>query len=249
MNDGDGDLYTEATPENYEQILAGESAWYALTEEEQAQINADLTAANGGEELTYPMLLAQARATGFEETYLTGDDGDLYTEATLENYRQILAGEDAWNALSDEAKAKINDDLTAANGGIPLTYEDLLAQAKAYEVAADFVDEYVRGSDGYTYKEATPANYLQILAGEDEWIAMTQAERDAVNAILAANGSPTYEELLAQAKALAAGQDEDLSGGGPTKTGDGNTLYLYLLLAMAAAAAVAGVAVSRKRRV
>ncbi len=232
LTGSDGELYTEANADNYEQILAGESDWEALSDEAKEQINADLTAAwqaagNDGE-LTYPMLLEQAKAiadaNAFEETYLTGSDGELYTEANADNYEQILAGESDWDALSDEAKEQINADLTAAwqaagNDG-ELTYPMLLEQAKAIADANAFEEAYLTGSDGELYTAATADNYEQILAGASDWADMSDEAKAQVNADLTAawqaagnEGELTYDDLLAQAFQLAYLTDD--SGNGP----------------------------------
>ncbi len=270
LSGDDGELYIEATAENYEQILAGKDTWDNMSDEAKAQVNADLTAAwqaaGHDGELTYEDLLGQAQAMEFEEKYLMADgDGDLYIEATPDNYEQILAGEADWEALSDEAKAQINADLTAAwqaagNEG-ELTYPMLLEQAKALETANAFIYNYVSDNDvDNPYLEATVDNYQRILAGEDTWNAMSQAEQDAVNAILTAawqaaghDGELTYPMLLQWAKDLAAqlasGDMDDgmTDADGGVKTGDNTRLYLYLLLiAAAGAAASAAVAVSKR---
>ena len=46
------------------------------------------------------------------------------------------------------------------------------------------------------YKEATAKNYEQILSGKADWDKKSQAEKDAINAALMANGGKSYEELL-----------------------------------------------------
>ncbi len=205
--DGDGP-YTEVTADNMDQILAGAADWANMSEEAKAAVNAALTDANDGEPLTYDDLLADA----FQQKYLTDEDGNgPYTAATADNYEQILAGADDWDAMSDEAKAAVNAALTEANGGVELTYEDLLAQAQAYSAAADFIYSYVSDSDvDNPYLTATVDNYEQILSGEDAWNAMSAEEQAAVNAILTeANGGEelTYPMLLEQAKALSAASD------------------------------------------
>ncbi len=253
LTGSDGTLYLEANADNYEQILSGLDDWNNMSDEAKAQVNADLTAAwqaaGHDGELTYEDLLAQA----FQLAYLTDEDGNgPYTAATIDNYEQILAGADDWAKMSDEAKAAVNAALTAANGGVPLTYDDLLEQAKAFESANAFIYNFVSDNDvSNPYLEATVDNYQRILAGEDTWNAMSKAEQDAVNAILTAawqaaghDGELTYPMLLEWAKALAA----QLEAGGGVKTGDNARLYLYLLLiAAAGAAASAAVAVSRRR--
>ncbi len=199
-------LYTETTSDNAAQILSGIDDWNALSEDEQAEINADLTAANSGEELTYPMLLARA----FEQTYLSDEDGNLYTQATVDNYEQILSGAEDWDRMTQEERDLVNSALTEANGGVPLTYDDLLEQARAIETANEFIYNYVSDNDvDNPYLEATVDNYQRILSGEDTWNAMSQLEQDAVNAILTTawqaaghDGELTYPMLLEQAKAL-----------------------------------------------
>ncbi len=246
----DGELYTSATADNYKQILSGASDWDALSQEEQDQITADLTDANGGEYLDYPMLLAQAQAiadevNAFEESYLGGADS-LYTEATADNYQDILAGASDWDAMSDEAKAAVNADLTAANGGVELTYEDLLAQAQAIADANAFEESYLGGADSL-YTTATADNYQDILSGASDWADMSDEAKAQVNADLTAawqeagnTGELTYDDLLAQAFELAYLTDD--SGNGPyTEVTDDNIDQIL--------SGAAGAAVYRRRRI
>ncbi len=247
VSDSDVDNpYLEATVDNYEQILSGEDAWNAMSAEEQAAVNAILTeawqAAGNEGELTYPMLLLQAKALDFEEKYLTDEDGNgPYTAATFDNMDQILAGADDWNAMSDEEKAAVNAALTAANGGEPLTYDELLAQA--------FILKYLTDEDGNLITEVNEGNYQKILSGAVDWNRLSPEAQALVNAYLTAawqdagnEGELTYPMLLEEAEAFAASL-------GNVKTGDTTHLYLYVILAAAAAAAAAGTAVYRRRRI
>ncbi len=138
----DNSIITEATDDNYAQILGGKTDWDALSEAAKNAVNAKLTKA-AGKELTYPELLTAAQAkkdaadaADFIAKHLTKDNA-VITKATDDNYAQILGGETDWNALSPEAQAVVNAKLTEANSGTSLTYPDLLAAAKKQDAQAD----------------------------------------------------------------------------------------------------------------
>ncbi|MBR2406358.1 MAG: Ig-like domain-containing protein [Clostridia bacterium] len=57
----------------------------------------------------------------------------------------------------------------------------------------------------------TEENYLNVLAGQALWEALTDARRAEINAYLKAQGQPSYDELLAAALAIQNGTDEEQS--------------------------------------
>ncbi len=133
LADENGNIHKYTTKENYLQILSGKADWDKLSETEQLAINA-LLAANGNDadNDTYPKMLAIAEAVeenanNFIAKYLTGDDGNIYKDATNENYLQILSGKAEWDKLSQLEKDAINEKLLA-NGG--KTYEEMLKLAE-----------------------------------------------------------------------------------------------------------------------
>ena len=82
-------------------------------------------------------------------------------------------------------------------------------------------------------------NYLNVLAGQEVWAALTDARRQEINAYLAEKGQPTFDELLAAALKLQEGDEESPDTGVATA----------LPIAMAAAAvSAAGLWISRKRK-
>ena len=71
------------------------------------------------------------------------------------------------------------------------------------------VDKYLSDKDGNVYKEVNSSNYQQILSGKDAWSKLSQAEKDAINAILMEKMGKTYEQLLVSAVAMSNVKTED----------------------------------------
>lgn len=246
---GKDGLYKEINSDNADQILGGKEFWAEMTDEQKAKANALIAAGTDGEIATYDdYVLAcekfvKEEADKFVKNYLTGEDGQMYKEATAKNYEQILSGKSDWDKKSQAEKDAINAALKA-NGG--KSYEELLKLAGGIKENSDsFIKKYLTGSDGQIYKEATRQNYQQILSGKEAWDKMSQDEKDAINAMLVANGGKTYEELLKTAqdieKQIAAENAKKIA-----KTGDDAMAGLYSLLGLVSLAGI--VMMTRKRR-
>ncbi len=236
VSDEKGNVYKVATAQNYGQLLNGKSTWEGYTQEEKDAINAILVAKGGK---TYEELLKSAEAL-FDNTvdfivkYLADDKGNIYKAATAQNYAQILSGKDAWDKLSQEEKDAINTVLTY-NGG--KTYEELLKISETLETnSTSFIKKYVSNDKGI-YKVATKDNYAQILSGKAEWDKMTQDQKDAINAILLANGGKAYDDLLKQAEEIKKS----------VKTGDDNEI-LPLGILMVSSLLLGGYEILRKKK-
>lgn len=186
-------------------------AYNSLSVEEQALINTDIVKE-----------LINAQKDAFIKKYLSDKDGNMYLGVNAGNYEQILSGKTDWENMSQAEKDVIN---LVLKEKMNKTYEELIAQAKDLQNSAKgFVDKYLTGKDGIIYKEATKDNYKQILTGKTDWDKMSQDQKDAINAMLIANGGKTYEELLKMAQVIEAELE--------VKTGDDtNLLALSTLLA------------------
>ena len=77
------------------------------------------------------------------------------------------------------------------------------------------------------------------------WPYLSETRRAEINALLAANGQPTFDELLAAAQALANGEEPD-SGDSPDT---GATTALPIAMAAVLVLSGAVLTVSRKRKV
>ena len=81
---------------NADQILAGKESWAEMTDEQKAKANALIEAGTDGAIATYDdYVLAcetfvKEEADKFVKNYLTGEDGQMYKEATAKNYEQIF---------------------------------------------------------------------------------------------------------------------------------------------------------------
>ena len=199
VSDEDNNVYTAPTSENIEQILSGQDDWNKLTTAEKNAVNEKLIAQGGK---GYEGLVADAEKfiednkTSFIKDYVSDEDGDIYKKATSDNIDQILLGKDAWDQMSQLEKDAVNKVLTADDGK---SYEDLIADANKViaESKASFIKDYVSDEDGNIYKKPTSDNIDQILSGKDVWDQMSQAEKDAVNAALIADGGKSYEDMIA----------------------------------------------------
>lgn len=245
VSDEEGNIYPEATADNYGQILSGMSDWEALSQSEKDAINKKLAGAGSKpyEELLERAQEIKEKSDDFVKTYVSDKDGNVYKEVTKDNYEQIFAGKAVWDKLTQEEKDAIDAKLVAA-GSKP--YLELLKEAESLKKSTDgFIQKHLTGHDGQIFKTATRANYKQILGGLDDWNKLTQEQKDAINAKLKANGGKTYEELLKMAQDIQK-QIEAEKKASATKTGDSAPIALYSLLAMFSLAGVA--LVERKKR-
>ena len=202
-------IYANADGDNYAQIMSGSDAWNALSEVQQARVNQMLAeAGNGADADTYPEILATATAgDAFVSLYLT-DDEVIYSEPTAHNHTKITMGAEPWQALSAASQSVVNG-ILADNGNAEAydTYPEMLAAAQGMENDAQtFLDTYLTGTNGI-YKSPTAANNAQLLAGKDDWTALSGEAKELVNQALAENGNAeaydTYPEMLDAAKTQA----------------------------------------------
>ncbi|MCD7723228.1 MAG: InlB B-repeat-containing protein [Clostridiales bacterium] len=209
----DGEIYPEATPDNYQDILDGEDDWNNKTQDEKDAINDELLDEIGK---TYEELLEEAKeyekAQEFIDDNLTDEDGNPFTDVTPDNYQDILDSEDAWGDLTDGEKAALDELLKEQTG---MTYEELLEKAKAYETAQKFINDNLTDDNGNIYTAATSGNWADIIASEDAWNSLSDAEKAALDDLLQNEIGMTYEQLLAQAKALSTDSSAASQGGIP----------------------------------
>jgi hypothetical protein len=71
-------------------------------------------------------------AASFIATYVSDSQG-IYTQVSNANYKQILSGLSAWNALSSETRAMVNNRLAAAGSS---SYQSLLRQAQQIQTGS-----------------------------------------------------------------------------------------------------------------
>ncbi len=84
--------------------------------------------------------------------------------------------------------------------------------------AEDFAYNYTSDLYGDLIVEITEDNYQFVLDGEEIWTQLSEACRAQIDEYLEANGQPSFEELLAAAKALYAQLNS--SGNGSPNTGE-----------------------------
>ncbi len=148
-----------------------------------------------------------AVALDFVKNYVCDAQSKIYSGVTADNADQILSGEAAWSAMTEAQKAKADARIAAANReleGAPRSYEEFTVAVNDFAAASadQFIKDYLTGKDEKIYKDANKDNYAQILSGSADWEKMSQAQKDAVNAKLTANGAKTYEDMLARAEAV-----------------------------------------------
>ncbi|WP_156501505.1 hypothetical protein [Denitrobacterium detoxificans] len=192
------------------QVIAGNDAWNELTTEEQLLVDAAL-ADNGNVQPfdTYEGLYTHSRAIQFAQDFLSDDEGTLYDGANAANALQIASGEETWNTFSQREKDLVNNMLREnGNADDADTYEELLEAASTMSSSAQgFIDRFLTDVEGVIHSAVNANNYEQIIAGEEEWPALSEQPQEIVNGALANNGNAaandTYPELLAQAKQLS----------------------------------------------
>ncbi|MBR2406313.1 MAG: Ig-like domain-containing protein [Clostridia bacterium] len=104
--------------------------------------------------------------------------------------------------------------------------------------AMDFWENYCTDDWGDPITVIDEYNYEYILMGGEYWSYLSDERKAEINALLAANGQPTFEELLAMAQAFANGEE-------PPATGVTTALPA---VASAMLISAAGLWVSRKRK-
>lgn len=86
--------------------------------------------------------------TAFVETYLTDAQGNIYTEATTENYRTIIGGVSAWNSMKTVQKARVNSIVSKATGK---TYQSLLQEAQKIQTKVMNKETNTAAATGSTF--------------------------------------------------------------------------------------------------
>ncbi len=250
LNDNaDGTVYDDVNSANIDRILSGQEPWNDLTDKQKEIVNQTIAALNEEKTdvryQTYQDYLDAVVAaiedskTSFIEQYVSDEQGNIYKEATVNNYEQLFSGKETWDELSQAEKDAIDEALVAA-GSKP--YEELLKEAEdAVDSSAnDFIDKYVSDDRKNIYKSADKENYRQILSGEDVWNSLTQSERDAINRVLLADGGKSYEELLDEAINIEALVNSP-------KTGDSSNIMMWFILMIVSGFGLIAVSAIRRK--
>ncbi len=105
--------------------------------------------------------------------------------------------------------------------------------------AEEFWHNYCTDDWGDPILTVTEENYANVLAGGEWWDYLTAERKAEINALLKENGQPTFEELLADALALASGE-------APSPDTGVSTAVPAMVAVMAIS--TAGLWISRKRK-
>lgn len=195
MKGKDGKYYTGVDALNYRKILSGEIDWNLLSPRTKEAINAKLD--QPYEQLLNVAQMLDSSTKSFVKVYISTQAGEIYSEIDIHNYEQILLGKSFWKRMSKMEKDIINQILLDQDFKI---YEDLILDAKEVEyMLQEFVNLYMSNQDGI-FQEVSAENYSIILSGEEDWNAMIEDEKKAINQQLLMQGTHTYEEMLSQAK-------------------------------------------------
>ncbi len=145
------------------------------------------------------------------------------------------AAEDAAKAAKDEINGKDTavDVKAAADAGVSAITE-IEADAASDDKVNKFIADYLTDANGNIIKDATDETYKNILAGLDDWNALSDAEKEAVKAILAANGSKAFDDMVKSAEAI---KTEKETANSP-QTGDNSHIYLWMSIMLISLAAL-----------
>lgn len=119
LTNDQGNVITEVTTDNYAQIIDAQEALGSLSEDAQKLVKQQMGS------LFDATTAAADAADNFIADNLTDADGNVITQVTEENYKQVLDAKAKWDQLNDVAKAVINAKIA------PNTFEELLKQAQA----------------------------------------------------------------------------------------------------------------------
>lgn len=195
LKDENGKYYTSVDASNYQKILLGEIDWNLLSPRTKEAINAKLD--QHYEQLLNVAQMLDSSTKSFVKVYISTKAGEIHSEIDIHNYEQILLGKSFWKRMSKMEKDIINQILLDQDCKI---YEDLILDAKEVEcMLQEFVNLYMSNQDGI-FQEVSAENYSIILSGEEDWNAMIEDEKKAINQQLLMQGTHTYEEMLSQAK-------------------------------------------------
>lgn len=240
LTDDQGNVITEVTADNYAKVVAAQKALESLSADAQKLVKQQMGS------LFDATTAAADAADNFITENLADADGNVITQVTEENYKQVLDAKAKWDQLNDVAKAMVIEKMK------PLTFYELLTAAEEQEktlndTADKFIKDNLTDANGNVITKATADNYKQILAAKAKWDQLSDAEKAAINAKLAPN---TFEDLLKQAQAEEEAQattgQEKAAKDKLAKTGDSAPVLPLALIALTSLG-VAGVAALRKK--
>ena len=191
----DGRCYFSVDASNYQKILSGEIDWNLLSLRTKEAINAKLN--QPYEQLLNVAQMLDSSTKSFVKVYVSNQDREIYSEIDIHNYEQIMLGRSYWKRMSKMEKEIIDQILLNHDCKI---YEDFILDAKEVEyMLQEFISLYMSDQNG-AFQEVSAENYSIILSGEEDWNAMSEDEKKAINQQLLMQGTHTYEEMLSQAK-------------------------------------------------
>ena len=241
LSNDEGDIYghVKGFDGSLGKMFESEGAWNELSAEAQSRVNELLDAAQSG--LSYEKLLEWTQGFMFMVNYLVIAEGDyegyiISTDSnggtlvdpdppqntyaiepfTYEIWQRIVDAEEAYNALSDEAKAYLEKLMTepgfGLNNGIDpadlpvCNFKALLAAAKENlenasieQAAQDFVDAYLSDDEGsiYGHVKGFDGSLSKMFESEGAWNELSAEAQSCVNELLdAAQSGLSYEKLL-----------------------------------------------------
>lgn len=191
----DGKCYNIVDASNYQKILSGEKDWKLLSTRTKEAINHKLNQMY--EQMLNVAQMLDSSTKSFVKVYVSNQNQEVYTYIDIHNYEQIMLGKSFWKRMSDMEKEIINQLLLEQDSKI---FEDLLLDAKEVEhMLQTFISLYM-SQDEAVFQEVSAENYSIILSGEEDWNAMLEDEKKAINQRLITLGTHPYEEMLTQAK-------------------------------------------------
>ena len=228
----DSSIYTDATAENTDQILAAENTYNSLHSVIQDFVNKKFAESNEDildAALSYGTILERAKqiktvADIFVDTYASvlvnvGDaEKTKFDKTDISNYKQILNGANAWNNLTEEQRKYVNKALALATENqneeapVTVTFEKLLVDAMAIKnsLAHSSKDHY---SPEQKAEEVVPPTFAPVAkkaVENSEVIAPLAAKESPVVtkaiATMQGKGEPTDDPKLRRENAHAVGQ-------------------------------------------
>ena len=125
----------------------------------------------------------------------TAAPGDVGVYSMLDTqYNPIIIGGSKDNPME-------LDYVRVWNGNRSVEPEDMTGPSITAE---EFVYAYASDDDGEPIKTMTEDCYRYVLMGESDWNSLPATWKTKVNTLLAKNGQPTFDQLLAQAKQFEA---------------------------------------------
>ena len=140
-----------------------------------------------------PVTEEEKAVTDFVDQYLTDKNGKVVNKVTVDNYENILKGEQAYLNMTDEQRAEIEEII----GG---SYLDMIAEIYAAQAKAEnFIPYYACAEDGTPYTVVDATNYEWIRSAKAEWDAMTEFERALIDKLVLAQSGMTFTQMLESA--------------------------------------------------